>query len=47
MAQNKKERLLWGLGLLGTAVFSMLMVWLHYKQLISTRYYYTDIQAHM
>ena len=47
MAQNKKERLLWGLGLLGTAVFALLMVWLHYQQLISTGYYYSDIPAHM
>ena len=47
MAQNKKERLLWGMGLLGTAVFSLLMVWLHYQQLISTGYYYSDIPAHM
>lgn len=47
MAQNKKQRLLWGLGLLGTAVFTLLMGWLHYQQLLSTGYYYSDIPAHM
>ena len=38
LAQNKKQRLLWGLGLLGTAVFTLLMGWLHYQQLLSTGY---------
>ena len=47
MAQDKKRRLLWGLGLLGTAVFTLLMGWLHYQQLLSTGYYYSDIPAHM